>query len=487
MTEFLLNDEKIIASEPDGMPLLEFIRRKKHLHGSKLVCGEGECGACTVLVGELNGEGVFYKSMTACIMPLANASGKHIVTIEGLNLRGLSPVQNALVAANGTQCGFCTPGFVVSLSGVLLNGDDISFDSLMQSIDGNICRCTGYKSIERAVKDLAEPLVAMTRSPHERLIGKRLPPRQLQIGRLIDLEYLPAYFKEIPLRLLQIAGSRLREAMGSGQPVAGGGTDLYVQQPDQLRDRPIAPFFDVSSLQGISLENGQCEFGAAMTMGDLYRSTVFREALPDSGYIFRLLSSTQIRNMATIGGNLANASPIGDFTILLLALDADLTLVADGKRRRIKLKDFYLGYKITDRAEGEYIEKIRFRALQGNERFNFEKVSQRRRLDVAGVNSACRMTFGEDRVLKEIHLSAGGVGPIPLYLDKTCRFLQGKKPDEAVLKEAVGCMLDEISPISDTRGSARYKTILLRQLLYAHFFRMYGNRFQPENWIGHDH
>lgn len=482
MTTFLLNDEIITTAEPVGMPLLEYIRRIKYLHGSKLVCGEGECGACTVLVGELTDEKVVYRSMTACIMPLANTSGKHIVTIEGLNMEELSPVQKALAAANGAQCGFCTPGFVVSLMGVILNGDEISPESLMESIDGNICRCTGYKSIERAVESLAKSLPG--KKP-EKLSDRQRSPSSEHLGLLLDLKYLPAYFADIPQKLRQISLPPSRKRNDPAHPVVGGGTDIYVQRSDQLRDGRISPFFDEASLRGIRLEDGICEFGAAMTMGDLYRSPEFNQALPDSEYIFKLLSSSQIRNMATIGGNLANASPIGDFTILLLALDADLTLAGNGEKRRLKLKDFYLGYKKTALGAGEYIEKIQFDRLRTDDRFNFEKVSQRRRLDVAAVNSACRMTFGEDRVLTDLRLSAGGVGPIPLMLEKTASFLIGKKPDEATLGEAIEWMQDEIAPISDVRGSAQYKKMLLRQLFFAHFIKNYQHPFQPEKWIGH--
>ena len=152
MTSFVLNNQTIETDAPPGTALLDFIRKNKQLKGSKLVCKEGECGACSVLIGERKADGVFYQSMTSCITPLVNVQSKHVVTIEGLNMNVLTPVQQAMVESYGTQCGFCTPGFVVSLTGCLLSNEAIDKQTIIAAIDGNICRCTGYKGIERAAE-----------------------------------------------------------------------------------------------------------------------------------------------------------------------------------------------------------------------------------------------------------------------------------------------------------------------------------------------
>ncbi|HQW07418.1 MAG TPA: 2Fe-2S iron-sulfur cluster-binding protein, partial [Flavobacteriales bacterium] len=196
MTEFILNDRTIRTDAPLGTVLLDVIRYHEHLPGTKIGCREGDCGACTVLVGELKpldsarGDQVEYRSMTSCLLALANVQGKHIVTVEGLNMDKLSPVQHAMVDESGTQCGFCTPGFVVSLSGCCLSHESVTEDLAIRAIDGNICRCTGYKSIERAASIIAEKLTRKDVSD----------PLKWSVAN----GFLPSYFTEIATRLRAI-------------------------------------------------------------------------------------------------------------------------------------------------------------------------------------------------------------------------------------------------------------------------------------------
>jgi len=451
MIKFILNNQLIETTAPSGMALLDFIRKDRQLKGSKLVCKEGECGACSVMVGEWTKEGVSYQSMTSCITPLVNAHGKHIVTIEGLNMKTLSPVQQAMVDCYGTQCGFCTPGFVVSLSGYLLINKTANLEGIIAAIDGNICRCTGYKGIERA----AEKII------HQ--VNRDLPA--INIANLVTQKYIPAYFNDIPER---ISNLKINSSKDTGKVKLGGGTDLYVQRPEVMYETDAIPLYDNPALNEIEIKDGYCIFGAAQTMGSLYRSELFKKALPDSDYIFKLLSSTQIRNMATIGGNLVNASPIGDFTILLLALNSSIILEKEGQRRTIPLKEFYKGYKQIDLQEGEILEKIKFKLPTTSTNFHFEKVSQRKYFDIASVNFASKLDI-KNKEIQEAHLAVGGVGPIPTYLQKTSTYLQGKKISEKVIQEAVKILNSEISPISDSRGSAEYKRLLARQLFLAQF------------------
>ena len=212
MIKFILNNQLIETTAPTGMALLDFIRKNRQLKGSKLVCKEGECGACSVLVGELKEDGMFYQSMTSCITPLVNAHGKHIVTIEGLNMEKLSPVQQAMVDCYGTQCGFCTPGFVVSLSGYLLTNKAATLEGIIAAIDGNICRCTGYKGIERAAEKIVNQV--------------NLDLSKINIPNLVSQKYIPAYFNEIPTKLSNL---KIEKTPTTGNVKLGGGTDLYVQ------------------------------------------------------------------------------------------------------------------------------------------------------------------------------------------------------------------------------------------------------------------
>ena len=222
-------------------------------------------------------------------------------------------------------------------------------------------------------------------------------------------------------------------------------------------------------------------------MGDLYRSPVFQQAVPNMDPFFKLLSSTQIRNMATIGGNLVNASPIGDFTIFLLALDSTITLELAGQRRKIKLKEFYHSYKVTDLKEGELLTQIEFDLPSASgAHLHFEKVSQRKYLDIASVNFASSILLEENQTIRSVHLAVGGVGPIPLYLKQTTQFLMGKQMTTSTIDEAIQVMYEEISPISDARGSVAYKRLLARQLLVAQFLNIDPACYEVKKWIGHE-
>lgn len=457
MVSFILNDQLVKADQATGSTVLDYVRYYKRLAGTKIGCREGDCGACTILVGDFEKDKLVYRSMTSCLMPLGNANGKHIVSVEGINMKELSPVQQAMVDENGTQCGFCTIGFVMSLTGFVLNGTTKNYDEAIAAIDGNICRCTGYKSIERAAAILSEKI--------------NDKPEAETIEWLVERKFIPDYFLKINERLKVLKQSLQNQNgnVGAAQKmILGGGTDLIVQKALTVKKSTVQHLFDKNNLQEINFENGQCHVGGAITVTAFAESKLIQGFFPDLKKHIKLISSTPIRNMATMAGNLVNASPIGDMSIFFLALDSDIVLGKDGSSRTIKLKDFYKGYKQIDKATEEVIEKIIFTAPQ-NGQFNFEKVSKRTHLDIASVNTACQMQMNDDGLIESIHLSAGGVAPFPKYLKDTCLFLTGKKITADILKEAVEIINKEVAPISDARGTAEYKRLLLRQLFLAHF------------------
>ena len=459
LIHFILNEKEIATDLPPGMVLLDFIRYHQHLTGTKIGCREGDCGACTVLVGEMVDGELHYQSMTSCLMPIGNAPDKHIVSIEGINFPdALNPIQQAMADCGATQCGFCTPGFIVSLAGFCLSDATPTRANAIAAIDGNICRCTGYKSIEKAAAIIAE----------------QLQGKEDAVAFVIEQRILPNYFSGIKKRLQElIAAEKVRllpdvAAMQERPHVVGGGTDLYVQKHEEMTNAAIRFVFDHPELNGISKEGNRCVMGPSVTVSDLMASPIIKEAFPDFHRYAKLVSSTPIRNMATIAGNFINASPIGDFTIFFLALDAQLIL-SDGKTaRELPLRKLYKGYKTLDEKPEEHIEKIWFGLPDKNTFFHFEKVSKRTHLDIASVNSAICLTMKSD-VIESAGLSAGGVGPVPMYLQKTSEFLKGKKITAAVVQETIEVMKTEISPISDARGTKEYKTLLLGQLIKAHF------------------
>jgi len=465
--EFILNNQLIKTDSPSGTSLLNFIRNEVGLKGTKSGCKEGDCGACTVLEGVLSEKKVTYKTIVSCLTPLGNVHGKHIVTVEGINTKDLTPVQHEIVANSGTQCGFCTPGFIISLTGYSLSKDAGNQPAAIASVAGNICRCTGYKSIEKAALKVADILKEKDKN-HD-------------IEWLTSHNFIPEYFKSIPERLSPI---NERDVITSEPDlVIAGGTDLMVQKAYTVKTSALKLTFDKNELKQIKQENNKLILGASVTVNDLLHSEIMLHHFPKLPKWFKLVSSEQIRNMATLAGNFVNASPIGDMSIFFLALDAHLTLLSNsGSQRKIALKEFFLDYKKLNLQNDELIETIEFKLPDNSTHFNFEKVSKRLHLDIASVNTAINLTTKEE-VITKAAISAGGVGPIPTYLKKTSLFLKNRTISMDTVVEAEKVMQAEILPISDIRGSIEYKRLLLRQLFFAHFIELFGEIITPKTLL----
>lgn len=437
--------------------LLDFVRYQQHLTGTKIGCREGDCGACTVLVGELIEGEVKYHTATSCLMSLGNAHGKHIVTIEGLNVDGLNAMQQAFAEEGATQCGFCTPGFIVSLASFCLSEQQPNYQDAIDAVNGNICRCTGYKSIERAAAVINDKM------------QQRLQQDPLQFAS--EQNMVPAYFSGIGPRLELLQQSLTKAASTvARRKKLGGGTDLYVQQHETMPHEDINFLLNDPTLNGISVKGNTCWMGASVTAAQMAASPVFQEHFANMPQYIKLISSTPIRNMATIAGNICNASPIGDFTIFFLALNAQLQLRRGETTRMVPLRKFYKGYKQMDKHEDEILEKIFFPLPDEGSHFNFEKVCKRTHLDIATVNTAMLLRLREG-LIAEAGLAAGGVAAIPFYFEKASAFLINKKISAELLQDLLSIMQTEIEPISDVRGSAAYKRMLLQQLVTAHFLK----------------
>ena len=469
MIEFILNDKEIITDHRPGYLLLDFVRYQKHLTGTKIGCREGDCGACTVLVGEITDDKMVYHSMTSCLLPLGNVHHKHVVTIEGINLQKLNAIQQSMSDEGATQCGFCTPGFIVSLSGFCLQECSHSFDEAIATIDGNICRCTGYKSIERAASTIAS------------LMQTKRPGHDI-IDFAIENEILPDYFKSIKNRIHFLENQSNGILQKNEGKFLGGGTDLYVQQPENMIDSEIKFLQGASSLKGIKKQDNKCIIGGSATVTDILASKVFHDYFPRISKFIKLVSSTPIRNMATVAGNFVNASPIGDLTIFFLALNADIKLSNGKEFRTISLQAFYKGYKELAKSPDEVIDSIEFEIPGKNNLFNFEKVSKRTHLDIASVNTALFLTV-ENKTIINATLSAGGVGPIPMVLKNSSAFLKNKNISIELIEDLVEIMNEEIAPISDARGTKEYKSLLLKQLVKAHFITLFPSLHLEESMI----
>ncbi len=468
MLGFLLNNDVISTEQPAGKVVLDYIRRDERKTGTKEGCKEGECGACTVLLGCLSGKKVVYRNVASCLVPLGDVAGRHVVTIEGVNKPdgSLNPVQQAFVDEGATQCGFCTPGFIMSLTAFFLNSPDLSFEDALDAVDGNVCRCTGHVAIRKAIANLCAEY------------RKRLDPARDRLEQLVEWEIVQPWMKDVPARLGAFAAdkpARERDAI-----VVAGGTDAFVQRPEALRHAKLAFLSQQTELSYIREEGGSIVIGGGTTVEDLRRSDLFASIFPDNVRNLNLVSSTIMRNRATVAGNIVNASPIADITIMLLVLGCTLDIEShEGTRRQVSLDRLYKGYKQLDLISGELITAIRFPKPVAAARYSFEKVSQREFLDIASANTAL-LVETDGKTISRALVSAGGVAPVPLLLEKTAAALTGKPLSPATVKAAAVVMAGEIAPIDDVRGTAAYKRTLLRQLMYAHWIKLFPAEFSLE-------
>ena len=459
-TRFLLNDQEIESTASPGLLVLDYLRQHRQLTGTKEGCKEGDCGACVVLIGTLEGKKLSYQPITSCLMPLGELQGKHLVTIEGLNLDVLNPVQASIVNNGATQCGFCTPGIVVSLTGLIMTDKTvIDKQSVNKALSGHLCRCTGYRSLKQATSDLQATLTGTG------------------IKSLVEQGALPQWFSTIKRRLRKLhkslpSAGGMATDNGKPQMILAGGTDLYVQQGESIPELSLDILDSHSDLRGIEEQDGFISVGALTSFEEFANHRLISNMIPNIEHYMQLNASWQIRNRATLGGNLINASPIADMTIPLLALKAELLLTSAKQERLVPLIQFYKGYKTFDKRPNEILAKIRIPQFSGDTRFHFEKASRRKHLDIATVNSAVCIRISEN-IIEDIGLAVGGVAPIPLFLHDTCRFLIGKAIQPQLISEALSLLQQEIAPISDIRGSAEYKRLLARQFFIAQFATLF--------------
>ncbi len=463
---FLLNGRPQRSSLPPGTALVDFIRGEQRLTGTHVGCREGDCGACTVLLGTPAASGrVRYRAVASCLFPLGDASGRHVVTIEGLNPdgkspSGLNPVQQAFVSEGASQCGFCTPGLVVSLTAFLLEGPELSLEDALTAVEGNICRCTGYAAIRRAIERLLPGLGPLPADP-----DRRLPA-------LVAAGVVPPYFAAAAERLEKLPAAAPPRRPAADAVLVAGGTDLYVQRGAEMAERGLQLLSRRRGPAAVWPAPGRLFIAAAATVAELVEAPLLRAAFPALAGFLQRVAATQVRNRATVGGNVVNASPIGDLSVLLLALDANVALRRGARAREIPLREFFLGYKKVDLRPGEEAAWFAVPLRRDGVRLHFEKVARRRQQDIASVNSALGLELEGGRIVAA-HAAAGGVAPVPLYLAGASSCLAGKEVSARTVREFIAAAEAEIAPISDVRGAAAYKRMLLRRLIFAHFLELF--------------
>ncbi len=464
MLRMLVNDSVVETDTWAGSPAIDFLRNGLGLTGVKEGCREGDCGACAVIVGSFRDGRPRYRAMPSCILALGDLHGRHVVTIEGLSQAapdGITPVMAAFLEENASQCGFCSPGFVVSLTAWLLEGERVDEEGALAAVEGNLCRCTGYASIRRA----ARRLVA--------LYGSLPADARARIDFLAAAGVVPHSLAAFARGEFAVPAAAPNAAATSAAPpiFVAGGTDFYVRNPDPAPRDDLRLLGGEPGLDRIErLPDGGVLVGAGVTVRDFFSSPETGAVVPGLAAFERRFASVLVRNRATVAGNVANASPVGDLSAMLLALDAVLLIGRPGNdaARECRLKAFYKGYKKTDLSPGELIRAIRLPAGSAARRFNFEKAAKRDNLDIAAVNTAIRLELDGDTIA-EAHVSAGGVAATPLVLERTSAFLAGRRADAATAFDAAELARSEVTPISDARGSAEYRRDVLGRLVLAHF------------------
>lgn len=475
MIQCLINGERVLIDEslPISKTVLSFLRVDRKLAGTKEGCAEGDCGACTVVLGELRNDQLYLRSVNACIQLLPTLNGKALFTVEflrKLSNGNLHPVQQALVDHHGSQCGFCTPGFVMSLWNVYLKHQALNSRpdqaEIRDALSGNLCRCTGYKPIIEAGE-------AMMDYPQSELNYQTIERQLREISTSDALHYTSQgqhFYAPKSLRALIDLKAQYPDAT-----LLAGATDIGLWVNKLFKDPgDIIYLGEVDALKQIKDDNRTITIGAGVSLNEAFAAIA--RHYPQIEQQWRRFASTPIRNIGTLGGNIANGSPIGDSMPWLIALGAEINITRSDSQRRIPLEALYLAYMQKDLAAEEIIESIVIPLPQPHQVFRTFKLAKRYDSDISAVCAGFSLTLQNEKIMSA-RIAYGGMAATPSRAPAAEQALQGKIWNERTAAEAMQALEADFTPLSDMRASAAYRIETAKNLLYR--FHLETRQAQP--------
>jgi len=435
--------------------LLNYIRTKLKKTGTKEGCAEGGCGACTVVLGELINDEINYKSVNACITFLPTLQGKQLIIVEDLISKdgSLHPVQEAMVGCHGSQCGFCTPGFVMSLFSMFKKYSKFKDEFIKDSISGNLCRCTGYEPIIKAAKSIKSKSDHFSENKQNTInLLKKINNKTVEIDRKDKKYFAPTNIKELKKILKKNINSNF----------LSGGTDLSLSvTKERKKIHSIIYMNSIKELNYIKNNNEYIEVGASTPLIEL--EYYIKKYYPDFTKILKRYGSPQIRNVGTVAGNIATASPIGDCLPLLLALNAQLVLQDVNKVKVLFLDSFFINYRKTKLKKGQFIHSIRIPLYKKNT-FKAYKVSKRFDDDISSVCAAFNLEIVGSKI-ENVRIAYGGMAVIPKRAISCERVLLKSPFKEDIIYKAKVALEKDFNPINDMRASRLYRMEVAKNLL----------------------
>ena len=472
--KFILNDRIQEIHNPNpNETILNYIRLKLKKTGTKEGCAEGGCGACTIVVGELKKNNIIYKAINSCIAFTPSLEGKQLLVIEDLMLKNgsLHPVQSAMVNYHGSQCGFCTPGFVMSLFSMYKNNNSYDEKTIEESISGNLCRCTGYRPIIDAAKSLNNDKSDQFKKNKKKTIAllKKIRPKSISINNQNKKYFAPRTVNELKKIIKKYPNLDF----------FSGGTDMSLIVTKQKKDLDNIIYLNsIDELNYIKENFKYIEVGATTPLRQF--ELFIKKYYSDFNIILKRYGSVQIRNVATMAGNIATASPIGDSLPLLLSLDASIAVESFNKKTILPLKNFFISYRKTKLKKGQFISSIRIPIFKKNI-FKAYKISKRIDDDISSVCASFNLEIVNKKI-KNIKIAYGGMAAIPKRAIHCEKVLLNSNFSEDIILKAQKCLEKDFQPINDMRASKDYRMEIAKNLLIKCFTEIKQNKLIRLNY-----